>query len=150
MEILEVNLFPFAYRLFHEDFSPIYEAYNIVFNSLLNVPYFVNQDNCTEESIQRTVRAVGYMYKCNTPYTCCVVAICTDVPGLAALMMDEPAACASCWPAIPCSDAPGLSARVVEVPVKGGNENTVRLSILISTEIGLFGLNIFYWSGQKD
>ena len=25
-EILEVNLFAFAYRLFHEDFSPIYEA----------------------------------------------------------------------------------------------------------------------------
>ena len=24
-EILEVNLFAFAYRLFHEDFSPIYE-----------------------------------------------------------------------------------------------------------------------------
>ena len=25
-EILKVNLFVFAYRLFHEDFSPIYEA----------------------------------------------------------------------------------------------------------------------------
>ena len=25
-EILEVNLFAFAYSLFHEDFSPIYEA----------------------------------------------------------------------------------------------------------------------------
>ena len=25
-EILEVNFFPFAYRLFHEDFSPIYEV----------------------------------------------------------------------------------------------------------------------------
>ena len=25
-EILEVNLFAFAYRLFHEDCSPIYEA----------------------------------------------------------------------------------------------------------------------------
>ena len=25
-EILEVNLFAFAYRLFHEDFSPIYDA----------------------------------------------------------------------------------------------------------------------------
>ena len=25
-EILEVNLFVFAYRLFHEDFSPIYET----------------------------------------------------------------------------------------------------------------------------
>ena len=24
-EILEVNLFAFAYRLFHEDFSPIYD-----------------------------------------------------------------------------------------------------------------------------
>ena len=34
-QILEVNLFPFAYRLFHEDFSPIYVAmrlwWNIVF-----------------------------------------------------------------------------------------------------------------------
>ena len=27
-EILEVNLFAFAYRLFHEDFTPIYEAFN--------------------------------------------------------------------------------------------------------------------------
>ena len=26
IEILEVNLFAFAYRLFHEDFSPIFEA----------------------------------------------------------------------------------------------------------------------------
>ena len=26
-EILKVNLFAFAYRLFHEDFSPIYEAF---------------------------------------------------------------------------------------------------------------------------
>ena len=25
-QILEVNLFPFVYRLFHEDFSPIYGA----------------------------------------------------------------------------------------------------------------------------
>ena len=25
-EILEINLFAFAYRLFHKDFSPIYEA----------------------------------------------------------------------------------------------------------------------------
>ena len=28
-EILEVNLFAFAYRLFHEDFSPIYELYDL-------------------------------------------------------------------------------------------------------------------------
>ena len=25
-EILEVDLFAFTYRLFHEDFSPVYEA----------------------------------------------------------------------------------------------------------------------------
>ena len=28
-EILEVDLFAFAYRLFHEDFSPIYRALSI-------------------------------------------------------------------------------------------------------------------------
>ena len=27
MEILEVNLFAFAYRLFHEEFSPVFEVY---------------------------------------------------------------------------------------------------------------------------
>ena len=31
-EILEVNLFAFVYRLFHEDFSPIYEALQYVYN----------------------------------------------------------------------------------------------------------------------
>ena len=25
-EVLEINLFAFAYKLFHEDFSPIYET----------------------------------------------------------------------------------------------------------------------------
>ena len=30
-KILEVNLFAFAYRLFHEDFSPIYEMGLIIY-----------------------------------------------------------------------------------------------------------------------
>ena len=32
MKILEVNSFAFAYRLFHEDFSPIYGAPFIVYS----------------------------------------------------------------------------------------------------------------------
>ena len=32
-EILEVNIFAFAYRLFHKDFSPIYETPSVYKNS---------------------------------------------------------------------------------------------------------------------
>ena len=40
-KILEVNLFAFAYRLFHRDFSPINEAYCIGTHSFSSFIYIL-------------------------------------------------------------------------------------------------------------
>ena len=36
-KIIEVNLFAFAYRLFHEDFSPLEGAYRYIMNSTSHI-----------------------------------------------------------------------------------------------------------------
>ena len=59
-EITEINLFAFAYRMFHEDFSPIYALY--LEETAGKTKYFMNTSNCLFK-----------MYVCLIAETCDVI-----------------------------------------------------------------------------
>ena len=62
-EILEVNLFAFAYRLFHEDLSSIYEApYDINSSSVLGI-VFITVNNCSYQAeIEYSLAQIPFNY----------------------------------------------------------------------------------------
>ena len=74
-EILEVNLFAFAYRLFHNDFSPIYEA------TIYNIPYTFSLCRvhcCLARSIAGRSVDSHHLHLCPIRLLCIHYGICSE------------------------------------------------------------------------